>query len=382
MHPRERRIVTGGRCIVVGVPRRRRTSLASALLTAAAGAMTAGGASPAAWAQASSLSLTWQAPEECPDETFVRAEIDRLLAEGPPPTAQIEAHAVVSRTSEGRWRVHIATVRDGVAGERSIEAASCRPLAEATALIVVLAIDPARANAAPVRPPGESAAAPDGSPGPNPSPVATPPSPPRSAETTVPLPAAVSRTSAPLLGRSGPAVHAGVFAAVGGDIGTLPAPAVGAALTAFAIVGPLRLEAYGAYWFGRSTHGQTLIGQTLASYGGTISLATAGATGCMVLGRGRFDVAPCAGVELGDLHGVGAPSIDTPGTSDGWWVAVVGALHGTMRLFGPLRLGLRVEGAVPLVRDRFVADVNGQSPAVFRTPVVVGRAFLGPELRF
>lgn len=378
---------------VIGQRPRARTAPAWLPFAAAAVATIASlGAACTALAQTSSLSLTWQAPAECPDEAFVRNEIDRLLAEGPPPAAQIEAHAVVSRIGERRWRVHIETIRDGVAGERSIEAASCRPLAEATALIVVLAIDPSR-----VRPPDEGSAASSSLPGPSPGPPArargapfspSPPEPPArpspSAHATIaPAHAPTPSGATPLARRRTMPVHWDVFAAVGGDIGTLPGPAIGAALTAGVLVGPVRLEAYGAHWFGRAT-GQAQIaeGQTTASYGGTISLSNAGTAGCFGLGFGRFEVAPCLGIEFGQLHGVGSSSIETPGPNDGLWVAVVGALHGMLRVAGPLWVGLRIQGVVPLIRDRFVANINEQTLLVFRPFPVEGRGFLGPELRF
>ena len=346
-------------------------------------------------AQTSSLSLTWQAPPECPDEAVVRGEVDRLLAEGPRPTARIEAHAVVSRSEGGRWRVHIATIRDGVAGERSIEAASCRPLAEATALIVVLAIDPVRARGA-QSPGGPGGTPPWGiAPGPAtgaaPAPVstvaptstastATTPGP-VSARPAVPdatLPKRPTETAASPQPARVP-VHFGVFGAVGADVGTLPGPSVGAALAAALWLGPVRLEADGEHWFSRTRSG----GNGLTLYGGTISLSDAGLAGCFAVARGRLEVAPCAGIELGDLHGVGAPTIESPTTSDGWWVSVVTALQAALRLAGPLWAGLRIEAIVPLLRDQFVAKINDQTTLIFqsRSPVA-GRALLGPELRF
>jgi hypothetical protein len=140
-------------------------------------------------------------------------------------------------------------------------------------------------------------------------------------------------------------------------------------------VGPARIEIVGEHWFGR-----TIRGAAVAPFGGTISLSSAGASGCFVAARGGFEVAPCAGIELGDLHGVGLT--DIPLTTDGWWVAVVAGIHSLAHLVGPLWAGLRIEGIAPLVRDRFVADINGQTTLLFRSSAIAGRAFFGPELRF
>jgi len=326
------------------------------------------------------MSLAWSAPPECPDEAFVRGEVDRLLAEGPPPTARIEAQAVVSRTAEGRWRVHIAIVRDGVAGDRTIEAGSCRPLADATALIVVLAIDPTRAGIRAVDAAAGLEGALSGPLGPPPSSGSSAAATPKSATAMAPgrpLVASSPSLAIPAARAGGPSIHADVFVAIGADIGSLPAPAIGAALNGAVLLGRLRLEAYGEHWFARS---RTVLTPS-AAYGGTIDLWAGGAAGCFVAAHARFELGPCLAVEVGELHGAGT-QVDMPTQTNGWWVAVVGALHGTMRLSGPLWVGMRVEGIVPLIRDRFVVNINDQTSLVFRSAPVAGRAFLGPELRF
>src|SRR5262245_48356488 len=114
----------------------------SAIFGAFAAGGAASGTTATALAQPPSFSLTWQAPAECPDQTYVRGEVEQLLAGGEPRPVHVDARARIERANERDWRVWLTTTRDGITGERTVESDSCRSLADATALIVALAIDP------------------------------------------------------------------------------------------------------------------------------------------------------------------------------------------------------------------------------------------------
>ncbi|MCB9611040.1 MAG: hypothetical protein H6721_02265 [Sandaracinus sp.] len=86
-----------------------------------------------------SADFSWSAPEECPSEAVLRGEVERLLG-GPLGDDTPDVRARVSRRGES-WRLRL---RVGTEGERRLEARTCTLLAEATALIVALAIDPVR----------------------------------------------------------------------------------------------------------------------------------------------------------------------------------------------------------------------------------------------
>jgi hypothetical protein len=58
------------------------------------------------------VSLTWNAPRECPDAAFVRREIARELARARGPLQPVTAHASVERVSATQWRVTVETQLD------------------------------------------------------------------------------------------------------------------------------------------------------------------------------------------------------------------------------------------------------------------------------
>jgi hypothetical protein len=227
----------------------------------------------------------------------------------------------VAYVAGAQWQVHLTTVREGATGERVFESSSCRSVADATALIVALTIDPQRvaANrsvAAPETGPAPSAtAAPSASP-PNASSAAPPPtSPPPPAPTTAPAPA---RTPTPAPAPPSPPLPASRFAvvaAISGDLGTLPGPAYGFTLGASLFLGDLRLEGYGAYWPAETAHPTSS-----SSLGGDVWLADGGARGCWVPVHGALEIAACPGLELGILHGQGK-GVLSPRPADGIWVA-------------------------------------------------------------
>jgi hypothetical protein len=127
------------------------------IVAALAAAATIIGALPAALGQSRSFSIAWDAPAGCPDEAYVRASVEQLLAGGGPVPAHVDARARVERGAGEQWRVRLTTVREGATGERVVESGSCRSLADATALIVALTIDPERVAAR------QASALPDGS---------------------------------------------------------------------------------------------------------------------------------------------------------------------------------------------------------------------------
>lgn len=100
--------------------------------------------------------VRWRASEGCPTEDEVRAEVVRLLGGAIPDDAPaVDAH--VEATTEG-WRLRLRIGRE----ERRLEAQTCALLAEATSLIVALAIDPVRVvettDTTPAEPPNEGGA--------------------------------------------------------------------------------------------------------------------------------------------------------------------------------------------------------------------------------
>lgn len=99
----------------------------------------------AARAQPRSLTLTWTAPPGCPDTDAILRRVRDLRASDRP-TAPLPATATVTRDAR-RWRVRIETP----GGTRTLAAPRCASLAEATAVVLALALDDA-ASVSPTAP--------------------------------------------------------------------------------------------------------------------------------------------------------------------------------------------------------------------------------------
>jgi hypothetical protein len=338
-----------------------------AALTAAVGVL---GTLSTARSHTETFTVTWDAPaDSCPDQAYVRRGVEQLLGEGGPPAARVEADARVEHLDDGQWRVNLATLREGERGGRTLESTSCRSLADATALIVALTIDPERvaAHRTSALTPEQIAAAlaPDFTAAP---------------ETASIIPSA-SSAPPPSLGES-PGAAAGaspvplaVLAGVSGDVGTLPHPAYGLTLGAAFLWERLRLEAYGAYW---STEAGQAVGAS-PGVGGNFFLADGGLRGCWLPVLGRFEIAACPGLELGVLHGQGV-GVNEPLSQSSVWVAATALGRVSWRIAPFFDLYLEAGIALPFRRDVF--DIDVAKNLVHEAGVVEGRASLGPELRF
>lgn len=86
------------------------------------------------------LELEWSAPEECPTRAHVLAEITRMA----PPRIGREVHArvAVERGASGDYHARV-TMRVGSAfDQRDVQGAACAEIADASALLVALALAP------------------------------------------------------------------------------------------------------------------------------------------------------------------------------------------------------------------------------------------------
>jgi hypothetical protein len=148
--------------------RRARASgtLAAALVTAAAAS---------AHAVPGRFELSWSAPDSCPSNAWVEQRVARILNR-PPVVREGQVLLVHARVGpperEQRWRVEIETNNGQRQSSRSLDAASCEELADATALLVAILIEPHVEPESPPAPP----------PPPKPVTLAPAPSPPRALE--------------------------------------------------------------------------------------------------------------------------------------------------------------------------------------------------------
>jgi hypothetical protein len=350
---------------------------------------------PTARADSPSFRLEWDAPRGCPGEGYVRDAIEQLLAGGPRASVEVEARAVVGRTEAGAWRVRLTTVREGASGTRTLEAPSCRSLADATALIVALTIDPARvaanqpADAAAAAPAvdvpavAEAGAAGDGrgdasadasDAGADAEPT------PRTARGPSESPVRVAAPDrGPLDGPAEKRVGFAVFASAGGDLGSLPAPALGFFLGGAVLLRSLRIDAYGSYWLKEPAHA------AFANVGVDVSLLAGGVRGCYLPFRRVLELGVCSGVEVGALFGEGF-GVVSPSSGSRVWIAGTVAGRASWRILGPLSLALDLGIAIPFLRPTASLAGNPSAPeptsVSFQSSIVAGRAILGAEVRF
>jgi hypothetical protein len=97
--------------------------------------------SSAALAQDVPLALHWTAPDACPSGAEVLDEVRGMVALSEAgATHAVEASVNVERLSQGGFRAHIHSERDGVQGERALMGPSCSALAHAVALVLALSL--------------------------------------------------------------------------------------------------------------------------------------------------------------------------------------------------------------------------------------------------
>ncbi len=346
--------------------------------------------------------VTWRAPAGCPSEDAVNVEVASLLAGSN--AAPVNANAEVEHAGAS-WRV-VVTMNGGV---RRLEASSCRALAEATELIVAMAVDPARvaqnrtaqaatvdAGAAPVVVVADAApssfdaslvdaaivAVVDASPPPvvpmapppvTPAPVAPPPvanAEPPDASAPVDATAPSPRASSPSpSSRSHTTFAATALGAI--DLGTLPAPGVGPSI-GFAWT-PLhfRFELAGAYFFPDSTRPAPI---SLAVE--RFTMLTVAARACYLARADSFEAGPCLEAEVVSVHGEGIVALPSSGSSG--WVAPGAGLFGAWRFAQSLAVVGRLDALIPTIRPDFQVD----GATLHRPAFLTGRLSLGAELRF
>jgi len=329
--------------------RRTATTLARAALALAALALVS-----RAWADtvAPKLALAWDAPDECPSGTDVEARVARLLADSRrvADAAPVEARVKVTRVREGRWTARLTTRIDGIAGDRTMYAASCDLLASASALVIALAIDPELGVAPPSDAPASSSAPPASSSAP--PPVVPPPAP---------------TSSEP---PSSPHVIAGAWIAA--DSGMLPSLAPGAGLLVGLGDRAWSLGAYGEAWLP-----STATSDSRPGAGGDFDRVDLGVRGCARLGA-RFTFGSCLGAELDRAHARGF-GVTSPGEATRLWIAARGGAELGLRISDVMFVPLHVDAIVPFSRPTFALENVG---AVFRPAPVGVRASLGLTLHF
>lgn len=310
--------------------------------------------------------LHWTAPPSCPDETVLRAAVERRLGRTiATPLGDglvIDGHAEAQ--SDGRWRVELAM--HGVAGEARRElgdASDCAAAVEASALVIAIAIDPELVDAATEPPP----VVPPRTPEPTTPPTTTRTEPARTAPATgvAPPPPVDTRT------RTRRPTRGAIGATAAISFGDLPIPAGHGRLYATLLRPRVRVELGGA--FGGAP--------TIRRDSATVKMWrwTVDARACPVVAARRWlEVLPCLGAEAGRTPVVTTNLVGgRPATHP--WVALLAApgLAFVPHRAVAIRLGLELR--VPLTRHEYTVEPRGR---VHQTAPVAGALVAGIEARF
>lgn len=303
--------------------------------------------------------IGWTAPPGCPGADELRRGIERRLGRTLV-AGEARTEALVELRAEGGYRLALRITAGELTEERTLEADDCRALADATGLVVALAIDPV-AVAEVIEPWHED------------DPLETPPA--------VPTPMVTEPVREPVTPPPGEPADApgqpgrpGALLRVGAGVGLGAVPGVtGVPSLAAGLRWPrARLELEGAYWIPRGS--EPIDGASVR-----VQLGTAAVRGCGQLGRDRLEAPLCGGVQLGGMRGAGE---GVPGsrTAQGLWVALEASV-GLSWWFRPRwALAGGFSAAVPLVEPAF--ELTGDPPLrLYEPSAVAGRLWLGLELR-
>ncbi len=317
--------------------------------------------------------LEWAAPDDCPSAEAVREDIERLLgrplgAVNDPP---LNATAEIIEQSNG-WQLRLkVTAGDSGVREREITGERCEDLAQATATIIALAIDP---NLRTELPQSESDSQPAATK--TAEPTAVDPRDTPAAEPPAEPPPPPQPTARPARPASPPAVETraewevGIAALLDGF--SLPSPAPGVRLNAGVERRPLRFEAFALHLFDRRT---TVDGGGV----GVFSLTAGGLRGCFVHHTSDFELGPCLSSELGVLRGR-SEKVSSPDSGTALWWGIGAGAGASWRASSSWALELGAEAVLPLLGGHFV--IRGVEGKVHEPPTATVRGFLGATYQF
>jgi hypothetical protein len=300
-----------------------------------------GPSSRACAAPKGTFTFTWNAPEACPSRERVQMEIARLLGGAIEIAHEDDLDVRASVTHGIGWSVVLTTRVSGQLGRRSIEAPSCESVAEATALIVALMIDPDAVAAQAQGPKGRRVPAPS----------------PRAAAVARPL-----------------GVVAGLHAQ--GRLATLPNVDLGMGVGLGLVGRRWLLDLRGTYGLRRDQ--LAYLSSRSGAYG-RFNISTGALAACLNLGSTALAFGPCAVAEAGWVSAEGY------GTTQGFsrhapWAALGAGGYLWFAVGHHLLLVLQADALVPIWRPEYV--FRNLPGVVFRAPAVGGRFLAGIAWRF
>ncbi|MEP7050938.1 MAG: hypothetical protein ABJB12_11310 [Pseudomonadota bacterium] len=324
--------------------------------------------------QVSGLTLHWDAPARCPQQSDLSERVRKLAGSSSSSQGALQADGTVSRGEGGAFHLRLLLRSGGLVSERDLESRSCADLTRAAAVAIALllrpeeppkdetpigervgdgpndsadAASPAVADAEPERTPPASEV-----PAPGPEQPGEPPPEPPIKKTH----GSDVRVRAPLAALS---------------IGPLPTPDWGMSVAAGVSYASWRLWLEGSEWLRRDVPATAFPG-----YGARVSHATLSLRGCRSSRFGAFELSPCLVVGLEHVTATGTGTYVTPEAQHINWISAGGGLQGRVYLTHWFDLTLSVDGIIETSRPRLsiagIGLVDQVGPAGFA-------ATLGPE---
>ena len=276
-----------------------------------------------AWANGP-LVLRWEAPSSCPDHALMVRQVDRYLGGRLDTlTTSVDAFVTVVELGTHAWSAHLETQGSPEKRERTLTGRSCRAVANATALILALMMDPSLHDDA-----AQAVI----------SAVSEPPmtmSPPEPVQATAPQ-------TAPGL----PAYALSLV--VGATAGMLPGVSPQAGLRLARTRGRLRFELGGAAFLPTKA---TLAARPSA--GGRVELYLGSLGLCHRWTRAAWQVGPCVALEVGRMHATGF-GVDVTDSGTAWWAAARAGVDVGHTVSRNVSLHARAEAVIPVTRPRFL----------------------------
>ena len=322
----------------------------------------------------------------------MQAAVDRRL--GRPLAAGEVAwtgHVALARAAP-RYRLTLRLAAGGRSETRHLTADRCAALADATALLVALAVHQASEGASPA----DIAGVTDAGPGDVPAP------PPRlDATSTAPEDGLAPEDGAPAPAIAAPAPDAVVTPSIAAPTPDAVAPPPAAPPPARRLGGLVRVQGgaelgalpgvtgvvglAGALLWRRARlelHGNYLAPRTEVRSEGSLRafMAGAGVHGCARPGRGRLEVPLCGGLELGAMRGE-PRGVVAPQGRTGLWLAGAATVGLAVHLHPRWSLWAAVQAVVRIAWPRFELRDPGPIVRLFEPAPVSGRLVAGVEFR-
>lgn len=289
-----------------------------------------------AHAFASEPVIRWSAPPGCPSEVDVRRGVEELLrARASSAENSVDMMAIVQRTDDSMFVVHLTLSSGDGVGERRFSGHTCHSVANAVMLITALAVDASEV-----------------------------------AQNVLPTSPA---TQEPLERED--ELHLTVAARAAGDYGSLPGWTAGLGLALSIELSRGWFEADLTAWLPRVSLDRT----SSDDKGGEIGLASAGLRLCPIALRSRsFVFGPSVGAELGVMYGSGT-GLAHPRAARGLWGAAALGLVARSSSQRGVFVQVSMDGLVALRRPSFAIN---QGNVIYQSQRFAARASISAGWRF